>query len=345
MFFKLIFLFLIAFSNCAISSIIYPDHDPANTFILRLGSCPTSKGTWAYQKEDNSYQEWLSGNYKKHIEENDIPFKNIIHNYITEIQPVARKWEITPVHSHINEINNTDDSEPTYITVDFNSDRFNSGISQLMSNLNNPECLFDCIITDNRTAKFVSPAGLSNLISRLKIGGIAIFTDLDENYGWQFDEDCMFLKQSKEIFNMFGYLSDSYTKSRISAHYKWKTQIEYLKETGLTTEEAIETLDLSKDMLAEFQLSEDTKMLGLFDLVFGDCPEDKIVDSEYLRQHHIDIVNETRLKINFYKNILTCHYALRFSSLPSADTIRYLLTLGNKRFEQESRVIMIERIG
>ena len=66
-----------------------------------------------------------------------------------------------------------------------------------MTNLGNSECLFDLIITDNKTSKFVLQTGLSNLISKLKISGIAIFTDLDEDYAWQFDEDCMFFKQSK----------------------------------------------------------------------------------------------------------------------------------------------------
>lgn len=298
MFFRLVFLFLIMFSNYAISSIISQDYEHSNIFILRLGSCPTSSGTWGYEKEDNSYREWLSQDYRRCIEKANIPFKNIIHNYITEVQPIAMKWAKTPIYFHINNA----DELPTNIVADFNSERFNSGISSLMAGLRNAECLFDCIITDDRTTKFLHTSGLSNVISMLKIGGIAIFTDLDEDYAWQYDKDCMFCKQTKETFQKF--------------------------------------------MLQEPLPYDDYgQKYGLFDLVFGDCPKDGQVDSEYLRHHCVDVPDNTILKVHFYINIFRCYRALRASNLPLKGIIEYLLHLGNnKRFSQESRIIVLKKI-
>ena len=308
------------FSNYATSSVISSNYNPTNTFILRLGSCPTSKGSSGYRKEDNFYQEWISGSYRKHIEKSNTPFKNIIHNYITEIQPMAIEWKTTPAYSHINGINEVgkfeiDDEKfdpktdpiPTHLTVDFNSTRFNSKIYQLMADLGNLECLFDCIITDDRTTKFLHTTGLSNLIALLNIGGIAIFTDLDEDYEWQFDGTCMFHKQTKEIFQKF------INQEKISIH------------------------DLHASRGEKY---------GLFDLVFGDCADGKEIDSEYLKHYQIKITSDIKLKVQFYKNIFEYIQTLCTSSSPLKDIFEYLLHLGNgKSSKEKSRIIMLERIA
>ena len=71
----------------------------------------------------------------------------------------------------------------------------------LLPKLGSSEPAFDFIATDEKTTKFiVSDSGLHNILSLLKVGGVAIFTHLDEDYGWQFDSLAMAPKLPIEMW-------------------------------------------------------------------------------------------------------------------------------------------------
>lgn len=326
---KLFFIILIAFSDYVISATV-SSMRRNDTFIFRLGSCPYFKAKTVFQKNDNSYDDWTYGKYRRI--ENDIFIRNIVHCYIAEVQPEAMYWKNMSPYTHIYGFDEWEDKYysdpkkdpfPTNIVVDFNSEVFSMTTLELMNSLGSETGLFDCIITDERTSKFVYPSGLVNLISKLKVGGMEIFTDLDEDYVWQFDENCMFPKQTKQTFN------DCRTrKSALHRYYESTNCYEKAVCSGTEPDE--------KDNPGTWY--------GLFDLIFGECNPNTIIDSEYLRNHHIDITSDTKLKINFYDNVPAFLEELRRIKIPLEKVINYLLLLGNKDLARKSRLIVLERV-
>ena len=74
----------------------------------------------------------------------------------------------------------------------------------MLHNLGSPKLAFDFIVTDEKTTKFITTeSGLYNIISLLKVGGVAVLTHLDEEYTWQYDRDAMTPKMSDRGWDLY----------------------------------------------------------------------------------------------------------------------------------------------
>lgn len=343
------------------SAIASEDITHSDTFLLRLGSCPPSTGTSYYQKADNSYEAWSSGWYRSIIEK-CMPLRNVVHNYyVTELG-------VTPRSDGDEFLYNIDINLDglSGVIADFNTEKFDSDVAKLTGKLGNKEGKFDLIITDFKTSKFVLPAGLSRILSKQKVNGCAIFTDIDEPYERDYDGGWMFKKQTKAAFQLCPY--DPTIGNYANANKVWASDdiVWTLGHADSISEESpnevlddlIEFYGLSKDsfnklkekwsLMAESQKLDHTRY-GLFDLVFGDCPEDGEVDSKYLKDHQINVADGMKFKVNIYTmhqfyKLLNAGTCLLNCSKKLQNVVNYLMRLGNPDLIWNNRVVVIERI-
>ena len=119
----------------------------------------------------------------------------------------------------------------------------------MLHNLGSPKLAFDFIVTDEKTTKFITTeSGLYNIISLLKVGGVAVLTHLDEEYTWQYDRDAMTPKMSDRGWDLYN-LNQRLIKS---GHE--------IPQEGLEAEEAEELFAILK---SENLLKEDEHSLFL----------------------------------------------------------------------------------
>ena len=166
-----------------------------NTYILRLGSSPTTERylPGVYDKPDNSYVSWRDGSYESTLAHKGLPLKNVVHNSLIEQYKYAFELGYKPsIDCEFKAEDPHTFGSISHITANFNLPELKLATNLLLPKLGSSEPAFDFIATDEKTTKFIiSDSGLYNVLSLLKVGGIAIFTHIDENYGWQFDSLAM----------------------------------------------------------------------------------------------------------------------------------------------------------
>ena len=187
-----------------------PDYDGIDlkfkdTYILRLGSSPTRKTYLFYEKPDNSFKAWSSGKYASFLAQLGLPLKNVVHSSLIEEHNDCFTKSYTPkIEYGFDPTNPATLGSISHIIANFNFPLFKEASYSLLQKLGSPEPAFDFIVTDEKTTKFITTkSGLYNIISLLKVGGLAVLTHLDEEYKWQYEKDAMTPKMSDKEWDLY----------------------------------------------------------------------------------------------------------------------------------------------
>lgn len=287
-----------------------------DTFILRLGSSPQTK-EWLHNPNDadNSYNEWRTGLYGQVLRQLGIPMRNIIHCYCFE---GLGDYVISNESFHYV----AKDGNVTRLVTDFNRKDLASVAKPLMNELkNSPNSeeikFFDYIITDNRVTKFIkSEKTLYNILETLKVGGKAIFTDLNENETY-----------AREI-DYNGNFHAFVPKKKAD----FKTKYEIKKESNsINVDTSSNENDKSDYVKPEW---EKDGRLGLLDLLFKDY-DGKTIS-----------FNGLKLKVKFYNHMTDMSFLNEdgdveecFKLKDVSYVAKYLLALGNTSFYNKGKLV------